>query len=239
MKNAGSILEPACLYADQGEYELVALAETVKKYNCRNAVVHSGDVRFLEEKLDSSRIAVVVDFPYGRGENNILKDTIFQIANLGIRNFDICVNLAKALAGDIKSIRNDFMGVYNTLNEAFISRREIKAIIQLPYLWQYAMDVIDPLICALAESGVNIIKDWTTVHNFSRPIDFSLSSRVASLEHIKRIINLNHLSLKIKIAGGVRADNAVALVKRGADILGVGIQYVPDVIRSLELSTEI
>lgn len=234
MKNAGTILEPACLYADQGKEDLASLAEIVKKYNCRNAVVHSGDVRFLEERLDSSRIAVVVDFPYGRSGNSILKETVLQIANLGVRNFDICVNLAQVLDGEMKSVQMDFRGIRNTLNSEWLSKREVKAIIQLPYLWQYAPGCISPLMSALATAGVSVIKDWTTVHNFSKPVDVSLAARLNSLDYVKQEIYDKHLPLKVKIAGGVRPDNAVEFVKHGADILGVGVQYVPDVIRALE-----
>ena len=86
---------------------------------------------------------------------------------------------------------------------------------------------------------VRVIKDWTTVRNFSKSVDMSLQARLDSLDYVKRVISLKQLPLKIKIAGGVRADNAVEFVKHGADILGISVQYVQDVICALEASTEI
>jgi len=236
MVNPGSILEPACLYADQGTKELDDLVKVVKQYHCRRAIVHLGDIGFVMERIDRSRISVVVDFPYGRCGSFVLAVTIEKATEYGIKNFDICVDLSKIISGDFKAVQTRIEVVHIASKSTQNDKREIKAIIQLPYLWQYAPGCIDPLICMLARNGVSVIKDWTTVHNFSRQVDVSLTARLESLEYVKRVIRTKQLPLKVKIAGGVRPDNAVEFVKNGADILGVSVQYVPDVIRSLELA---
>ena len=219
MKNWGSILEPACLYADQGISNVRELAKVVKRFQCRSAVVHYADVQFLFD-LSVERIAVVIDFPYGKGgivQRHLCANQIFKRR---ISKIDICVNFADVLNKAFDRVEHDF-NKFQRYTERILFP-EIKAIIQLPYLWQYAPNLIEPLVTALANAGVKVIKDWTTVFNFSKPFDVSIVKR--------------NLPLKIKIAGGVRKENARAFVDGGADILGVSVQFVPDVIKALESS---
>ena len=233
MNNAGSILEPACLYADQGQNDIRELVRVVKRYGCRSAVVHPVDLGDLFD-LPINQQAVVIDFPYGKGtpfQRCVFAGRIFES---GVYKVDVCVNLAHVLSGDFGLIARDFCELRSAAKDNDIVTPEIKAIIQLPYLWQYAPERIEPLVAKLADAGVKVIKDWTTVHNFSKPVDVSKEKRLEYLNHLKDIIVRLNLMLKIKIAGGVRKENARAFINGGADILGVGVQFVPDVIKALE-----
>lgn len=229
MENPGSILEPACLYADQGDGDLTMLADIVLRYGCRNAIVHLADVEFLSQRISVDKIKAVIDFPNGKHSLWINREEMAELYRRGVRGADICMNLAQVLAGDLKSIRALFSRAHEIIDDG-----EIKAIVQLPFLWQYAREKIEPLVVTLAAAGVNVIKDWTTVHNFSKPIDVSVEKRLEYLDYLRQIITKNNLPLLIKIAGGVRNDNARLFVEHGADILGVSVQFVPDVVEALK-----
>ncbi len=242
MKNPGSILEPACLYADQGEDDLNSLVEVVRRYKCRKAVIHGGDISYMakEKKFARTKVAVVVDFPYGRSDVDTLRENVRMIASRGVTSLDVCVNLKDILADDWEAVGTRFSVVYGAMFEALSGQHifgecEVKAIVQLPYLFQYAPNTIEPLLGVLAESGVSVIKDWTTVMNFSKPVDTSLPTRIAYLDYLKSLIETESLPLKIKIAGGVRAENVIEFVMHGADILGVGVQHVSNVVAVLSV----
>lgn len=228
MENPGSILEPSCLYADQGEEDLATLAKTVLRHSCRNAIVHLGDVECLSQQISVNKIKPVIDFPNGKHGFWIDHEEVVEAYRLGVRGADICVNLAHVLAGDFRSIREVFFRAHHAIGG------EIKTIVQLPFLWQYAREKIEPLVTKLAGVGVRVIKDWTTTHNFSKPIDVSVERRLEYLDYLRNIIDQHNLPLLIKIAGGVREDNARLFVDHGADILGVSVQFVPDVVEALK-----
>lgn len=232
MKNPGSIIEPACLYADTDTLLLRELQHVIKTYQCRSGVILCDDVCLVPRRSQTKYVAVIA-FPYGSARVDSINADIAYALAYGVTQFDVCVNLSDVLECKFKRITNDFSGLVG-----FGPIKEIKVIIQLPFLWQYAKDCIDPLICALAHAGVPIIKDWTSVSNFSKPVDISLDARLEALDYVRSVIAIKKLPLKVKIAGGVRADNAPIFVQHGADILGVGYSYVHDVVKALESKEE-
>ena len=230
MKDAGQYLEPAYLYADGSSIEnLAELSATVKKYNCRNAIVHLGDVEGLEfeHELSIDRIKPVIDFPYGRGGVDVKDLEAEKAYGLGCVGMDVCVSLWAVLDGGFGIVEDEFNAVGRCCES------EIKAIIQLPFLWVYAKDAIEPLLDVLVDAEVAVVKDWTTVMNFSKPVDVSLPARLAYLDYVRNLIDKKKLPLLVKIAGGVRADNAAEFFKHGADILGLGVPHVEGVYNAL------
>lgn len=225
MKNAGKYLEPAYLYADGSSEDLKKLAEVVTKYRCRNAIVHLGDVVDLGKYLIISRIKPVIDFPCGRGGQLAKEPQMRLCFNLGCSGADVCVNLWNVLERKWDWILD---GVHGT------DRTEIKAIVQLPFLWQYSRKTIDPMLESLVDHEITVVKDWTTVMNFTQSVDVSLPARLAYLDYVRNIIDKKKMPLLVKIAGGVRADNAAELFKHGADILGVGVPHVESVYKVLK-----
>lgn len=225
MKNAGKYLEPAYLYADGSDENLKELAVAVTKYKCRNAIVHLGDVPALKKYLDISRIKPVVDFPYGRGGQLAKEPQMRLCFNLGCSGADVCVNLWNVLERKWDWILDGVHGA---------DRAEVKAIVQLPFLWQYARKTIKPLLYSLVNHEIAVVKDWTTLMNFSQSVDVPLPTRLAYLDYVRNIIDKKKMPLLIKIAGGVRAENAAEFFKHGADILGVSVPHVPAVYKVLK-----
>lgn len=227
----GAILEPAWLYADLGEnFEknpLESLTEAVAQYHCRGAVVHLGDVPSIYS-LGCRKIIPVIDFPYGRGGITGKKKEVRRANDDGVISVDTVINLWLLQEKRWKELENELKIV-----SKICRGKEIKAICQMPFVWQYHRDAIPHLLYSLAQSGIWVIKDWTTINNFSKPIETSTETRVEYVKFIRRIIDEDKLPLKIKVAGGVNVENVVAFKKAGADIFGIGLQKLPSIFETL------
>lgn len=230
-KMAGAMLEPAWLYADLGDdikkNPLKILAETVKKYNCRGAVVHLGDLSEIYNQ-NCKKIVAVIDFPYGRGGRDA-KGLESSLAHaLGVIGLDVVINLWALQKQKWQEIEKELKAVKEVSHS-----KEIKVICQMPFVWQYHRDFILPLLETLVNCGVNAVKDWTTINNFSRLIKTDIETRIEYINYLRILINENEFPLLIKVAGGVDKNNVVAFKKAGADIFGVSCHKIPKVIESL------
>jgi deoxyribose-phosphate aldolase len=234
-KEVGAMLEPTWLYADVGndlrKNPLKSLVETMEKYNCRNAVVHPGDVQELYDKYGCRKIVSVIDFPYGRNGEICKLHEINHVVEY-IRGADVVINLWALQRGDLRTIQNEFATV-RTATRRYSKDAEIKAICQMPFIWQYQRGFIQPLIAALVKCGVNVIKDWTTINNFCKPVKIDVETRLEYVNHLRELIDKHSLPLIIKVAGKVDADNVVSFKKTGVDIFGVSTHKIPDVFEAL------
>lgn len=229
-KNVGGMLEPAYLYADLGEdlsiNPLEALARAVKKYHCRGAVVHPGSVSSIN-LFNCEKIISVIDFPYGCGRltGKKLEARWVQMGGgASLIGVDVVLNLWalqtqnwRLIKTEIKSVKDECPG------------KEIKVICQMPFVWQYHRDLIPHLLMVLNECGVNVVKDWTTVNNFSRPIKIDTETRLEYIKYLRKTIDECRYPLLIKAAGGIDQNNIVLFKEAGADIFGVGLQKLPSV----------
>ena len=236
-KKIGNMLEPAWLYADIGENwassidTLSELEETVYEYNCRGAVVHPYDVSRIANCKCEKIISVLNGFPYGRGGVAIIKaelDSLFGFYKR-IVGGDIVMDLYAFQDRNWSILAHHFGMVREAL-----PGKEIKVICQMPFIWQYHKNKIFSFLELLVECEVNVVKDWTTIDNFSRPIKTDIKTRVEYTEYLRNLIDKHKMPLLIKIAGGVNKDNVVVFKKAGADIFGVSMHKVPSVIKALE-----
>lgn len=232
-KTVGSMLEPAWLYADLGEEKnpLKVLAETVEKYNCRGAVVHLGDLTTIWG-LGCEKIIPVVDFPYGRGSTTGKRMEARWAAVAGVISVDVVINLWALQNKDWGIIKDELKAVKEECGNDW-DKKEIKVICQMPFIWQYHRNLIPLLLDELVEGGVNAIKDWTTINNFSKPIKTDTETRVEYIKYLRDLIDKYKFPLKIKVAGGVNEENVVAFKKAGADIFGISCQKTPAVLKTL------
>lgn len=229
-KKVGSMLEPAYLYADLGEdlsiNPLEALARAVEKYHCRGAVVHPGNVRSMTI-CHCDKIVSVIDFPYGCGRENgkkIEARRVYLVGDPRLIGVDIVLNLWALQTRSWPMIQREIRAVKDECPE-----KEIKVICQMPFVWQYCKNYIPRLLETLAECGVNVIKDWTTINNFSRPIKTDTESRLEYIQYLRKIIDECRYPFLIKAAGGINQDNVSLFKEAGADIFGVGLQKLPAV----------
>lgn len=235
LKNkVGGMLEPAYLYTNLPlnlRDPLQELATVVEAYHCRGGVVHSGDV-FLLHGNGCKKIVTVVDFPYGRNGirgNQKLVDYVLSLPVAGsVIGFDIVIDLWALQRRKWSLLKIQLQDAVRCCEG-----REVKAICQLPFVWKYYKNSIESLLYTLVEAGVSVIKDWTTVDNFSAPIELDTDTRLAYTEYIRNLIDKENLSLKIKIAGKINEETAVRYYKAGADILGVGCQKTRAVFHAL------
>ena len=232
-KNVGAMLEPAWLYADLGEdikqNPLKILAETVKKYNCRGAVIHLGDdLVKIYYKWGCEKIVAVIDFPYGRGGGHKKKEEALFANYPGVIGLDVVINLWALQNKDWSTIKEDLRAVKKSC-----PGKEIKVICQMPFIWQYHREIILPLLYVLADYGVNVIKDWTTINNFSKPIKTDIETRVEYTAYLRKMIDKNKLPLLIKVAGEVNKDNVVSFKEAGADIFGISCQKTQGIFETL------
>lgn len=235
MNNPAEKFDLAYLSADGNKEELTNLVKTAVNIGARCAMVHVGDAKFVRQTLNKMseespnivRAEVVIDFPDGAGGEGTKLYQARESALYKADGADLVINLRQVAERDKQGIIRELRAVLSYLPDS-------KAIIQLPYLWQYQMDSIPWLLDLLAEAGIKCVKDWTTrTDNFSKPVIIDDDIRLAYLRYISSYIADKNLPLLKKIAGKVTAENAKKFLDAGADILGIGYKKAEDIKRAL------
>lgn len=214
----------AYLYADGQKEDIYNLAKVAFDIGARCAMTHLGDLQNLKDILsglgndkkdDRVRIEAVIDFPDGAGGALTKEKQASYCADLGIDGVDVVINLRQVLDGQWGLLGEELKAVR-------LIMKDVKAIIQLPYLWKYDRDAIPFVLNILVEQGIMCVKDWTTrSDNFLKPVDVDEETRLAYLKFISEYIAKNNLPLLKKIAGKVNPENARRFLDAGADILGI------------------
>ncbi|KKU52264.1 MAG: hypothetical protein A3A28_04815 [Candidatus Sungbacteria bacterium RIFCSPLOWO2_01_FULL_47_32] len=224
MKNPASCFDLAYLSANGEKKNIAELAAVARNIGSRSAIVHCADIKLLREALDFERdknphsvmAEIVIDFPDGAGGD---ETKLFQARSAALfkaDGADIVINLRWVKDKNSSMLLREFRAVAQYFKES-------KAIIQLPYLWQFQRDDIGWLLELLVEGGVKYVKDWTTrSDNFTEKVPVDDDTRIAYLEYISEYIAKHSLPLKKKIAGKVTPENARRFLDAGADVLGIG-----------------
>lgn len=225
----------AYLHADGERERINILACVAHDIRARCAMVHIGDIQFLCKKLSMYhfpsprrvRAEVVIDFPDGAGGVMTKLRQAETASTFGADGADIVINLRQVQDRDRISLIAELRSVLNMLPES-------KAIIQLPYLWQYHKDAIPWVLDLLAEARVTCVKDWTTrSDNFSQPVQVDDDTRLRYLEFVSGYITKHDLPLLKKIAGKVTAANAQKFIDAGADLLGISYGKATEIREAL------
>lgn len=235
MDNPAEKFDLAYLNADGDKEELTALVKTAVNIGARCAMVHVGDARFVRQALNKFseefphivRAEVVIDFPDGAGGEGTKLYQARESALYKADGADLVINLRQVAERDKQGIIRELRAVLSYLPDS-------KAIIQLPYLWQYHRDKIHWLLDILAEAEIKCVKDWTTrSDNFTKPVAIDDDTRLAYLGYVSNYIAVHNLPLLKKIAGKVTVENAKKFLDAGADILGIGYKKAEDIKRVL------
>lgn len=238
MENPAKKFDLAYLNADGNKDELLRLVKASVKVGARCAMVHLGDAKFIRKALDDMnaesphnvRSEVVIDFPDGAGGEGTKFYQAREAALYKIDGADLVINLRQVEDKDKSAILRELRAVLSYLPDS-------KAIIQLPYLWQYHREKIHWLLDILVEAEIKCVKDWTTrLDNFTRPVEVDDDMRLAYLDYVSSYIRVYNLPLLKKIAGKVTVANAKKFLDGGADILGIGYKKAED-IRAVLLNT--
>ena len=199
---------------------LVEMVNEAKKYNARSALVHPADIENLVCLLKGSNVRpeVLIDFPDGLGGVITKTNQAIFARNLGAVGADLVVNMHAVQNRDKKTLEAEFKAVTKYI-------KDVKAIIQIPYLWKYDKSAIKWVIKIASNCGIYCIKDWTTRENFLLPpgekLDFSDKTRLEYIEYMNNFITENNIPVILKIAGRVNENNAKLFVKKGADLIGL------------------
>lgn len=227
-------LDLAYLFANSDKRTIQELAETAQNIipgvSARAAMVHLADLPTLISflgKQSEVRPEVVIDFPDGAGGEYTKAAQAEMTRFWGASGADVVINLK--LAAD----RSTPFYVHSELAEVKRYLKEVKAICQIPYLWQHDRAAIPWLIDCLTNAKIFCIKDWTTRQNFSTPVDVTLDTRLSYTEYMAEYITTHNLPLLIKIAGGVDATNARSFINAGADLLGISYPKAKSVREAL------
>lgn len=235
MNNPAEKFDLAYLSADGNKEELTNLVRTAVNIGARCAMAHVGDAKFVRQALNKMseetphivRAEVVIDFPDGAGGEGTKLYQARESALYKIDGADVVINLRQVADQDKQGIIRELRAVLSCLPDS-------KAIVQLPYLWQYHRDKIHWLLDILAETEIKCVKDWTTRQdNFTKPVAIDDDTRLAYLGYVSNYIATNNLPLLKKIAGKVTAENAKKFLDAGADILGIGYKKAEDIKRVL------
>src|SRR3989344_4531521 len=109
--------------------------EIAPTVHCRAALVHPGEIEELVFLLEGSHVRseVVIDFPDGLG-GAVTKAAQAQAASAaGAVGGDLVINLHLVGSRDKKGLLKEVLAVRQHL-------KEVKTIVQAPYLWQYDND---------------------------------------------------------------------------------------------------
>lgn len=214
----------------QNENALVEMSNLARQIapgvHCRGALVHPVEIAELVSLLKGSKVRaeVVIDFPDGLGGVKT-KDVQAKVAaRAGAVGGDMVINIHKVQARDKKGILEECRAVKDSLGE-------VKAIAQIPYLWQYDKESIPWLLELLCQGGIYCVKDWTTRNNFLLPekdiLDDSLETRMRYVEFMADYITSHSLPLCIKVAGRVKPDNIKSFINAGALLIGTSYRKAP------------
>jgi len=215
---------------------LVEMASVAKEIapgvTARCALSHPAEIASLVTLLKGSSVRpeVLIDFPDGMGgiETKRIQGRLAKEA--GAVGGDIVINLHAVQARDKDTLIREIAAVRESL-------LEVKAISQIPYLWQFDRDAVPWLLEALSEAGVYCVKDWTTRENFLLPegvtLDYTLETRLTYIQFMRDYIAQHHLPLMIKIAGRVTAENVKQFVAAGADLIGTSYRKAPSLRQAL------
>lgn len=235
MENPASKFDLAYLSADGNKDELIGLVKMAVKVGARCAMVHVGDARFIRKELDKMqsetmhnvRAEVVIDFPDGAGGEGTKLYQARESSLYKMDGADLVINLRQVVERDKQGIIRELRAVLSCLPDS-------KAIIQLPYLWQYHRDKIHWLLDILVEAEVKCVKDWTTRQdNFTKPVAIDDDTRLAYLGYVSNYIAVHDLPLLKKIAGKVTVENAKKFLESGVDLLGIGYKKAEDIKNAL------
>lgn len=229
------------LHANGTAKDIEDAARSAKEIGAYGVVVHGDDLKTVVRVLSGSRVkpSIVVSFPDGRTGWQEKYYAARQAGEGGAVGLDPAINLFCVLERNRDVVLRDCYILRDGFFEGTQGKTypEIKLISQIPYLWTLpnGKDLIRWLIDFLPEAKVSCIKDWTTRQNFSPDVKLatSVNDRVAYTEFIKKYIEERGLDLYIKIAGGITKESAPALVKAGADILGISAYRVPEIRKAL------
>ena len=200
--------------------EMCEVAKNIDNGNhCRAVLVHPGEIEQLIPLIKGSpvRPEVVIDFPDGLGGTITKRAQAEHAAKAGAVGGDIVIDLHKVK-------KRDRRGIVDECKTASSILGEVKAICQIPFLWQYDKEAVPWLLEALCEGGIYCIKDWTTRNNFLLPngetLDDSIPSRLAYVGYMSKYISKHALPLIIKVAGRVTDDNVKSFIDAGATLIG-------------------
>ncbi len=178
--------------------EVVEFAKRAAREGVRSVVVYPFYAKHLVKLGVEIPICTVVGFPHGAqlGES---KEREAQLAQeMGISEIDYVISIPAVKNGLFDYLREEA----DLITSAFSGT--VKAIIEIPILSE---DELKGVLEALESTSVEYVKTSTGLY---RPV---------TSDDVKRIKELT--SKRIKASGGIRRrEQAIELVKSGADVLG-------------------
>ena len=197
-------LKPAATAED-----IKRLCEQAKEYGFAVVCVAPFRVQEAAEYLkDSSvRLTTVVGFPYGFSLTKIKVEEALAAVRAGATDIDMLMNLGAFADKNYSLVEQDIRQVAEAIKQ--ISQQRVLKVIIEPGLWTEAEKVRAAQI--VKRSGADYVKTSTGLVKGSK-------AEVSDVRLLRRVVGQN---FGVKASGGIRTfDQAVALVKAGADRLG-------------------
>jgi len=185
------------------EDSIIKTINEARTHKFRGVCIPPTYVATAKKMLENTGVKVitVVGFPLGYYHTEIKKKEAKIAEENGADEIDVVMNISAFKSGKYSDVLDDLKNVVNSV------RIPVKVIIETSYL---SKDEIIRACKIVEESGAFCVKTNT-----------GFGSRGVSPEDIKIIKEMVGTRLKIKASGGIRtAEQAIQLIKLGADILG-------------------
>ncbi|MBI1859067.1 MAG: deoxyribose-phosphate aldolase [Candidatus Melainabacteria bacterium] len=215
-----SILKPTSTTQDFEE-----AVKEAKQFGYRSLCVHPCKVNAVKSMLSGTDvlIAVVCDFPHGRGLTNTRVADIKELLKLGVDEIDIVSRYERIREGDLEEFETDTRAVIKAMGG-----KPLKIILEVDTLTKdqirNAVKIIGKIV--KEEKAKNIIVKTKTGF-----VDFKMANLDAvhiikeTLEgmdlYAKTIDEIQAGKIGVKASGGVKTkEDAIELLEAGAHILG-------------------
>ena len=199
-------IEHTLLKSDATKEELLKLFSDAMKYNFHSICVNPVNVKFAQESLKLSDVAVccVIGFPLGATPTEVKVYEAAIALRDGADELDMVMNIGAFKDKDYNEVKKDISSVTS------ISTVPVKVIIETDLLTEEEIKTATQLV---VDSGADFVKTST---------GFLKNGVGAKIEDIKAMAEIAHANgVMVKASGGIKTKSqALALIEAGADRLG-------------------
>ncbi len=213
-------IEHTRLKPDTTQSDIDRLVEEARRYGFRGVCVPPYFVGYVRQLLGNDeriRLVSVVGFPTGYHTTEVKVAEAEALIRNGADELDMVMNNAAYHSGHFESVAEDVGAVVNVCHRHHVS---CKVIIEAGLLKNG--DDIQFVAQMVVKAGADYVKTSTGIFG-----------RGATVEDIHCLRETLPDNIKIKASGGIRTpEQAIALLKAGADVLGTssGIEILKGVI---------
>lgn len=210
-------IDHALLQPLQSDYDFDLGCEVAKRWKVAAVCVKSADVGRAQARMLGSPVAVcaVAGFPHANVTNEVLCLEVRQSLELGAREIDVVVSMARVLSDDWDAVRRQI-----ELVNAVVAQHDacLKVIFETGLITEQARKV---RLCEISkEVGVAFVKT-STGFAFGRSTEAGLVQLGATIEDVRLLVEHASPSCRVKASGGIRTlAEATAFLGAGAARIG-------------------